>query len=125
MIAHEEMPPDPVLDACRLAVLEACECAHPILCFSTIDVLEHALDVMLKEMADLKRLDADIPTGLTDMILVFKDPRAVNIVATRMEPGFEFWALHLPDAWPILYQRIGELRAKARRYDPSFVSKYR
>lgn len=126
MIVHEELPPDPVIDACRLAVLEACACSHPVFCYSTIDALEYFLEeTILKPMLALRESDPNTPHGLTDVILLFRNPRAVTAIATRMEPGFDYWALHLPDGWPILYSRIGELRQRARRYDPAFVSKYR
>jgi len=125
MIAHQDLPADPIIDACRLAVLETLECVHPIFCFSTVDALEHVLDEILKELDELRKVDPDVPGGLTDMILLFKDNRAVNAVARRMQPGFDFLALALPDGWPILYQRLPDLRRQAARYDPSFVPKYR
>jgi hypothetical protein len=94
--------------------------AHKLHCFETVDSLEAFLDQGLREMTEAGLN----PGGLTRVVLIFTNPRAVDAVAKRMAPGYGFAAWPQPDAWLSLYERIDDLRERARSYNPQFVPRY-
>jgi hypothetical protein len=120
MIVYQDLRHDPVVEHARLASLEALAEAHKLHCYSNVEALEAFLDQGLTEMTD-----AGVnPGGLTRIVLVYTDPRAVAAVATRMAPGHDFAAWPQPDAWLALYARIDDLRERARSHNPQFVPRH-
>lgn len=124
MILHEEAQFDPVVSHARLAVIEAMEPAMKVHCYSTVDALDATLKEIVDEMARHIANGWDMPHGLTRIALIFSDARAVDVVQTYMAPGFDFAAWPQPDAWLALYQKIDDVRARARQYDPAFAPRY-
>jgi hypothetical protein len=112
---------DPTVQHARLAALECLAVEHTLFCYSSASVLEQRLAMGLEELAAARAAGVDVPAKLTRIVLVFTDPRAVAVVDRFMEPGFEAIAWPQPDAWLALYGRIEELRARARRFDPTFA----
>lgn len=124
MILHEDATFDPMVTHARFAVLEAMDPTMKVHCYSTVDALAVTLDAVLDEMKRHTSRGWEMPHGLTRVALVFTDPRAMRVVASRMAPGCEFAAWPQPDAWLSLYQRIDDLRARAKAVDPQFVPRY-
>ncbi len=124
MILHQDAPFDPTVSHARLAVIEAMGVAMKIHCYSTVDALDATLNEVVDEMARHRANGWDMPQGLTRVTLIFSDQRAVDVVTKYMAPGFDFAAWPQPDAWLALYQRIDDLRARARQYDPQCAPRY-
>lgn len=124
MILHEEATFDPVVAHARLAVLEAMGVTMKVHCYSTVDALEATLNEVVAEMQGHRARGFDMPEGLTRVAVVFTDPRAINVVAQRMAPGFDFAAWPQPDAWLALYKKVDDLRARAKAVDPQFAPRY-
>jgi len=124
MILYEDTPLDDFVAHRRMAVLEAMEPAMLIHCYSNVDALEAFLDAGLADMEKHRERGWEAPEGLTRVALVFTSPRAVQAVARRMAPGFDFAAWPQPDAWLALYQQIDALRERARQYNPLFAPRY-
>lgn len=125
MVLYQDDPrQDPTVSHARLAVLEALEPAHKLHCYSDVDALAVTLDATLAQLRQLRKRGKDVPAGLTRVCLVFTDPRAVQVISMRMEPGYGFPAWPAPDAWLQLYARIDDLRARARQFNPQFTPRY-
>jgi hypothetical protein len=117
MILIQDQSLDPFVAHCKLAVLECLsEMEHAIHVYSSRQALAWYLEEILREMRQ-----AGFSIGLTRIVLVCSDLRHVAEVERRMEPGHEPAAWQAPDAWLVLYDRIDELRDRARRFNPQFI----
>lgn len=125
MIVFEEASFDPHTTQRRMAVLECMAKAMKVHCYSNSDALDYTLRSVVQEMRHHTRNGWPMPDGLTRIILVFTDAKAVEVVKKYMTAGTDFAACPQPDAWHQLYDRIDELRHRARKYDPDFKPRYR
>jgi hypothetical protein len=108
---------EPRVARMRAAVMECLpHLGHSIHTFSSADALAEYLEDGLDQMEA-----AGFGRGLRRVVLIHKTMAPVEVVAKRMAPGHEFVAWPEPDVWIDLYQKIADLRTRARKANPNFI----
>lgn len=106
------------VESIRAQVLVCLRAHHHIHTFATAAALEADLDVLL---AELRGVDPTV-TGLTRVILFYRDLRVTQVVADRMMPGGSCQVFQMPGCWWKLGKNLSELRAWAERIEPGWMA---
>lgn len=110
MILIEQVPLDADTAIDEHEVLSVLSAHHVVFRYSSIDALEAWLELRLDELKG-----HGVPRALSRALLFYRHPRAIDVVSSRMCPGFQVALYRVPEAWPELAGRIEQLRAWSTR----------
>lgn len=116
ILLERDIPLPTAVETCKAQVLHLLQVQHRIHEFDGSADLAAFLDETLDGL-----VAAGAPRGLTRVILFYRNPRAVTVVAGRLVHGAAFHAFVMPGCWMQLGRNLTELKAWARQAEPAWV----